>query len=381
MPVVLVAEDDVDIRGLLVDILFDVGYAVIEAEDGNVAYQKACNEQPNIILLDLMMPGMDGFEVLTKIRENPVTNAIPVIAVSALPGAKAELPVWRLGVKHDVRKPFSADHVQLAVKVALREAEEESGEGRDEMSTVWQGSKSDPRSSDGQSNSPIETSNSQLNQIIGGGLPVGTLTLIEGVQKSGKSVLCQHIPYEALRARHSVAYFASASTTQGLANQMSSIGIDPSKALEVDRLRVYPVSRPARDEGSGDVFDQTTRRIEELPRHFKVVIVDDVTSLVTYSDDKQTVRFFSFCRELSDSGSTMIVAGASHAFDQGLLGRLRELCDAHFSLRVEKLGLTMGTTLEVRKALNAEMNMRNTASFEIQAGVGMKSVPFGKVKV
>ena len=83
MTKILVVEDDQDIRDLLVDSLMDLGYDVVEAADGGAGYQRALEEHPDIILLDVMMPVMDGFEVLEKLKNNPATNSAPVIMVSA----------------------------------------------------------------------------------------------------------------------------------------------------------------------------------------------------------------------------------------------------------------------------------------------------------
>ena len=123
MALVLVVEDEEDLRNLVVDILMDAGYDVAEAEHGGVALEKARSEKPDIILLDVMMPVMDGFEVLTKLRDNPATQATPVIMVTAFPPAKGELRAWRLGARHYIRKPFDPEQVELSVRVALREIE------------------------------------------------------------------------------------------------------------------------------------------------------------------------------------------------------------------------------------------------------------------
>ena len=83
MTTILVVEDDTDIRNLLVDTIVDMGYPVIDAEDGGIGLEKALSESPDIILFDLMMPVMDGYEVLTELKKCPETKAIPVIMVSA----------------------------------------------------------------------------------------------------------------------------------------------------------------------------------------------------------------------------------------------------------------------------------------------------------
>ena len=71
MAKVLVVDDEQDIRKSLVDILFYAGYDVVEAADGEAAVEQACKEYPDIILMDVMMPVMDGLDALRKLRNNP----------------------------------------------------------------------------------------------------------------------------------------------------------------------------------------------------------------------------------------------------------------------------------------------------------------------
>jgi len=120
---VLVVEDEPDLRNLVADILIDAGHDVTKAKDGGAALEKAGTEQPDIILLDVMMPVMDGFEVLTQLRQNPATRATPVVMLTAFPAARGERRAWQLGIRHYIRKPFDPWQVELTVEVALREAE------------------------------------------------------------------------------------------------------------------------------------------------------------------------------------------------------------------------------------------------------------------
>ncbi len=83
MTKILVVEDESDIRELLVDILCDCGYDVVEAADGAAALVLVNQERPDIILLDVMMPVMDGFQVLKHLKGDPTTRTTPVIMVSA----------------------------------------------------------------------------------------------------------------------------------------------------------------------------------------------------------------------------------------------------------------------------------------------------------
>ena len=85
MTKILVADDEQDVRDLLTDILLDSGYEVIEAADGGAALDKATSERPDLILLDVLMPVMDGLQVLRRLRENPAMEEIPVILLTAFP--------------------------------------------------------------------------------------------------------------------------------------------------------------------------------------------------------------------------------------------------------------------------------------------------------
>ena len=94
MTKVLVAEDERNIRQLLVDTLMDLGFDVSESVDGGETCQKAQQEVPDLILLDIMMPVMDGFEVVAKLKINPETHAIPIIMLTSVwPRTGNKMPI------------------------------------------------------------------------------------------------------------------------------------------------------------------------------------------------------------------------------------------------------------------------------------------------
>ncbi|MEZ4636426.1 MAG: response regulator [Caldilineaceae bacterium] len=80
---ILIIDDEATIRRLLSVLLKRNGHEVLEAADGETGVETANNHQPDIILLDIMMPRVDGFETLRRLRANPNTAEIPVIFVSA----------------------------------------------------------------------------------------------------------------------------------------------------------------------------------------------------------------------------------------------------------------------------------------------------------
>ena len=132
MSKVLVAEDDQDVRELLVDALFDAGYDVIEAKDGGAALERAVQERPDLVLLDIWMPVLDGFQVLGKLREDPATESVPVILLTALPASQGERQAMKLGALQYITKPWEPGVLETTVRVALRAIQEASSDEDDD---------------------------------------------------------------------------------------------------------------------------------------------------------------------------------------------------------------------------------------------------------
>ncbi len=88
-PRILVADDDKLVQSAFSDILEYSGYSVIPAWDGDEALAKAQAEQPDLVLLDIMMPKRNGIQVAQDLKDNPATSGIPIIMVTALSGTPA----------------------------------------------------------------------------------------------------------------------------------------------------------------------------------------------------------------------------------------------------------------------------------------------------
>jgi len=116
MTKILVVEDEHRIRELLVDILLDAEYDVIEAKDGREGLEKACSEHPDIILLDVMMPAMDGFQVLEKLKADPAVQSIAVIMVTAKGQETDVVKAKEMGAIGYICKPWDPDEVETQVK-------------------------------------------------------------------------------------------------------------------------------------------------------------------------------------------------------------------------------------------------------------------------
>jgi DNA-binding response OmpR family regulator len=116
---VLVAEDELDIRNLIVFSLEYVGYTVVQATNGEEAVEKAPLEQPDLIMLDVRMPRLNGYEACRKLKANEATKDIPVVFLSAR-GQETEIKHGlELGAVEYILKPFAPDELQKRVASIL----------------------------------------------------------------------------------------------------------------------------------------------------------------------------------------------------------------------------------------------------------------------
>jgi DNA-binding response OmpR family regulator len=117
---ILVVDDDKVIQQLLIVNLELEGYEVVTASDGAAAIERVSSEKPDLVILDIMMPKFDGWEVCRRIKANPKTAEVPVIFVSA---RAQELDVRRgyeLGVGAYVTKPFDPVELLDIIKRVLK---------------------------------------------------------------------------------------------------------------------------------------------------------------------------------------------------------------------------------------------------------------------
>jgi two-component system alkaline phosphatase synthesis response regulator PhoP len=120
---VLVVDDEKDIRDLIAYNLSKEGFAVLTAADGNEALQKLAEHKVAVVVLDIMMPGMDGFEVCRRIRARETTATLPVIFLTARSGEADHIIGLELGADDYIQKPVSPRVLVARVKSMLRRSE------------------------------------------------------------------------------------------------------------------------------------------------------------------------------------------------------------------------------------------------------------------
>jgi DNA-binding response OmpR family regulator len=118
-PVVLAADDDEDILELIVFRLERSGYAVLQAHDGAEALELARTAQPDLAVLDVMMPKIDGFELTRRLREDEATNKMPIILLTARSHEADIQRGFDAGADDYIRKPFSPQELRSRVQAIL----------------------------------------------------------------------------------------------------------------------------------------------------------------------------------------------------------------------------------------------------------------------
>ncbi|HBG04256.1 MAG: hypothetical protein A2075_13695 [Geobacteraceae bacterium GWC2_58_44] len=119
-PVVLIIDDDPNNLAIMTDLLEEVNFTVLAAEDGDSGVKRAQYAVPDLILLDIMMPGIDGYETCRRLRAHEKTGDIPVICMTALAETEHKLRGFAAGCVDYITKPFQREEVLARVGVHLR---------------------------------------------------------------------------------------------------------------------------------------------------------------------------------------------------------------------------------------------------------------------
>ncbi len=358
---ILLAEDDRIPRLVTASALTKEGYEVVEAENGAEAFDKALVEHPALIILDVHMPQLNGFEVLEKLRAHPNTVATPVILLTSLAPEEGESNGLSLGANHYLTKPVDPEELRIVVRVALKEVQQAAQEAKE-------------------SREVISVENEILDGKLGGGIPLGSLALVEGVSASGKSVLCQHFTYGALMKQASVAYYTFENTEQSLADQMASIGMPVTAYVQTNRLSIHPMEEPMLNEERGGLASELMKSINQLPPRYKLVIIDAITNFLAFQSPELILQFAYLAKRLCKNGRTIIMVAHSSTFDEKTLVRLAALCDVQLRMAVEKIGAKLVKSMEVCKVHSAELGTGDIVAFDVEPGLGMRISPVSKAQ-
>jgi len=347
----LIIESDLQLIELMRYPLEEEGYQVIVATDGTDGKRKAKREQPDLVMVDYKLPNAKGNDIAKAIRKDPNTEAIRILMIAD----ESQLENLEIGPGSSVDdfliKPFGPVELITKLKPLLV-------------------------SEDDKATRLISTGNYDLDNKMGGGVPFGSLTLIEGDSGAGKSVLSQQMMHGSLVEGYKLSLFSSENSVKSLVKQMRSLNLDILDYLLLDKLRVFPIetSRLGKD------APPTLLKAMRAEKGRDMIFVDSLTSSIPASSDKEVLGFFEDAKRLCGDGTTVITIIHSHGLTRELLTRIRSLCDAHLQLRTEEAGNKLVKTLEVTKVRGAEQTTGNIVSFEVEPGWGIRVIPLNKAK-
>jgi CheY-like chemotaxis protein len=120
MALILIVENDIPNMALASIVLAKAGHAVIQAEDAKSGIEKTHSELPDLILMDIQLPGMSGLEAVVQLKASAVTKSIPIIAVTAQAMNGDEARCRELGCDDYLAKPISYKSLWAAIKIQLQ---------------------------------------------------------------------------------------------------------------------------------------------------------------------------------------------------------------------------------------------------------------------
>jgi CheY-like chemotaxis protein len=127
---ILIVDDDAENREVLEIVLGWEGFVTMSAQSGREALALAMHSVPDLVLLDIMMPGMDGYQVATALKSSAVTRHIPIMMVSALREADVRARCLNVGAEDFLTKPMDREEVVLRIRNVLHRKPQRVGEGQ-----------------------------------------------------------------------------------------------------------------------------------------------------------------------------------------------------------------------------------------------------------
>ena len=331
--------------------LEEESFAIQAVPDGPDGLRRARQGQPDLVIVNFSLPTTTGNEFCRTLRSDPTTDHLRILMVAD----DSQLKDLEIGAKGSIDDfiiaPFEPPDLLAKIKSVL-------GLDTDQQTTM------------------ISTGNGELDGKMGGGVPLGSLLLIEGDSGAGKSVLAQQLMHGCLVDGYKLSLFTSENSVRSLVKQMRSLNLDVLHYLLLGKLRIYPIETSHLGREAPRIIIKAMRS----ERGRSMIFVDSLTSAIPQNSDVEVVRFFEECKRLSGEGSTVSVIVHSHSLTKELLTRIRSLCDAHLQLRTGEVAGRVVKSMEVTKVRGAEQTTGNIVTFEVEPGWGMRIIPISRVK-
>ena len=349
MSKIYIADHQRTVRKQLTSILEKIGHEVQEISGGQEAIETVSREVVDLLLLDAELPGMDGYQVLEKLRAARLTSTVPIIMLTSEFSIQSEAKALRLGANFILSKHINHENLALTVRLALKEGQTVPRVESDTPAPVddsWDDPTFENLGDNEREEAPaapngqglIDTTGKipALEDLLNGGIRPGAFTMIEGGSGSGKSIICEYFAYGAIVAGSDVAYFSTRHNAEGLAQQMESIGLDLSDTPGRNKLKVYPL---ASSKKQGDPEAHLARVASDIDCVRRgVVVIDDISSVAAICENRPVLSFFMACQLMCTEEKTIVVTAHTAFFEKNLLSRLNQLFVTNIRLGSQTMG-------------------------------------------
>ncbi len=226
----------------------------------------------------------------------------------------------------------------------------------------------------------LSSGNGEIDRKMGGGIPLGSLVLVEGDNDTGKSVLLQQFMWGGLQQGYSVAYYTTENTVKSLLRQMDSLSLSVTDYFLFGHLKIFPFGV---DENEPEKMEYVLDTLVDSIRVKKenIYLIDSLTVFITKVPKDTLLSFFSACKDICDTGKTIILTAHRYAFEESTLVRIRSVCDGHIELSIREMGDKLMKTMKVSKMRGANRTTGNMVSFEVLPEYGLRIIPISSAKV
>ena len=275
---ILVVDDEPDMRFLLRRMFERDGHEVLDASDGAAALAIVRESPPDLIVTDMMMPVMDGAELIRRLRSDPATAGIPIVASTGDPDFAGSADVV-------ISKSLPPQDLAAAVRICLKE-------GRDPLKLM-------------------STGIAGLDLVLNGGLERGSVVVLAGAPGTGKTILAQQICFAKATTAHKAVYYTTVSEPHTkLVRHLEPFAFFDPESLggAVEYIHLGGLLRPASESGLEPLAAEIVRKaLEEEPA---IVVVDSTKMLRDFADERQLrSALYSLTSRIAHTEAVLLLVG------------------------------------------------------------------------
>ena len=275
---ILVVDDEPDERFLLRRMFEREGYEVLDASDGAAALAIARESPLDLIVTDMMMPVMDGAELIRRLRSDPATAGIPILASTGDPGLAGSADMV-------MSKSLPLEDLAAAVGAYLKE-------GRDPLKLM-------------------STGIAGLDLVLNGGLERGSVVVLAGAPGTGKTILAQQICFAKATTAHKAMYYTTVSEPHTkLVRHLEPFAFFDREALgtTVEYIHLGSFLVPRSEEGLEPLVSEIVRKtLEDEP---SIVVVDSSKMLRDFADERQLrSALYSLTSRIAHTDTVLLLVG------------------------------------------------------------------------